>query len=192
MSLARFHAFPSLKPIFSNVIFWCEVWGSKKGGLMKIQVFCNFLPTCTASYPIIFEFLSYLISYFHVVLLILTGRFSILFSTDVLWAFLFSPIRKKRSDPPSLSLHITWSAIGCVISLFLFSNTQVDLQLAVHSRPHTRQLITMMWFFTVRRIAWLSGISLRTVIPRLTKIISYGVTFVSRNVISRRFLYKIV
>ena len=31
-----------------------------------------------------------------------------------------------------------------------------------------------------------------TVIPRLTKIIRSGITFVSRNVISRRFLYKIV
>jgi hypothetical protein len=31
-----------------------------------------------------------------------------------------------------------------------------------------------------------------TVIPRLTKIIRSGITFVSRNVISRRFLQKIV
>jgi len=31
-----------------------------------------------------------------------------------------------------------------------------------------------------------------TVIPRLTKIIRSGITFVSRNVISPKFLYKIV
>jgi len=31
-----------------------------------------------------------------------------------------------------------------------------------------------------------------TVIPRLTKIIRSGITFVSRKLISRRFLYKIV
>ena len=31
-----------------------------------------------------------------------------------------------------------------------------------------------------------------TVIPRLTKFIRSGITFVSRNVVSRRFLWKIV
>jgi hypothetical protein len=57
---------------------------------------------------------------------------------------------KKRPDPPSLWLHhVTWCAIGCIISLFLFINTRVDLQLAVHSSLHARELITMLWFFTL-------------------------------------------
>ena len=86
-----------LKAYFSIVIFDARSEGLRTG-LMKIHVFCNFLPTCTASYPIIFEFLSYLISSFHVFLLILTGRFSIIFFHQFFMgtSFLFHPEKKAR------------------------------------------------------------------------------------------------
>jgi hypothetical protein len=46
---------------------------------------------------------------------------------------------------------------------------------------------------TVQPVAsWIGLVLAITVIPRLTKIIRSGITFVSRNVISRRFLQKIV
>ena len=50
--------------------------------------------------------------------------------------------------------------------------------------------------YGVNSVAWATELTpfivTNTVIPRLTKIICSRITFVSRNVISRRFLYKIV
>jgi len=78
----------------------------------------------------------------------------------------------RRKITSSCRMYVEVWHSRCYVCLFLARQLHVGqgLLVPVVSRSHTTALVTC------------------TAIPRLTKIISSGITFVSRNVISRRFL----
>ena len=69
---------------------------------------------------------------------------------------------------------------------FLVGNNEIGLEVNAHKTMH----IVMCLDQNAGKSNNMK--SENTVIPRLTKIIRSGITYVSRNVISRRFLKKIV
>ena len=81
--------------------------------------------------------------------------------------------------------------------------SQVSGSTTSHKTPPTKQVFLIFYYLKdpsqkvtlkseLGTIASENKMKDCTVIPRLTKIIRSGITFFSRNVISRRFLWKIV